>query len=209
MHSYTVAQYEHGLVVFGTVSLTHLSGITEIADKLGYDFLAPDISGHLRRNQEHHKHDAGPCSIVAVSGESGQTWRDEIDQWAADLDWPDCWLLGRHPGTSSLTMYDVLSPDGLPDGPGFDIRPSTPRDAADFGRCVKFLDEAPNEWRHRLHELINPHPKWGHLVLQWPALEERYRDGRHEDLTKLIQYLLDDHSEADFRPESFLPDTQE
>lgn len=187
---YTVAQFPHGIAVFGPLPVPHLVGLLRGAEEQGYEFIAGDIVGHLRHTAVHVDIGAPhPCSVVIVSEESGAAWRQEIDAYTETLDWPGNWLQGRHPGISSLTIFYTLSDEW--EAP-WGFRPAPPNDADDFGRCVRLLNMAPDEWRTRLHEVIEVHSEWGHLVLEWPYLEELYKAGEYNQLTRCIREMGDE-----------------
>jgi len=87
---------------------------------------------------------------------------------------PHQWLQSRDTGTSSKTIFYVMTgavtETGLRCEGAFDI----PYDPADFGRCYRLLDSFP-EWRNRLGDVAKTFPKWGPLVENWKELENLYR----------------------------------
>lgn len=79
------------------------------------------------------------------------------------------WLKSRDTGSSSLTIYHVMTGKhvGDPD------RYHTPIDPSDFGRCYRLLELVP-AWRARLPEVATRFPAWGPLVREWTRLEALY-----------------------------------
>ena len=85
----------------------------------------------------------------------------------ADGDPELAWFFGPDAGTSSLTIFSVLSKhrDRLP----ADFRPDIPHDPDDFGRCHRLLETVPG-WRAQLSEVAGKYPKWAPLVDAWDEL---------------------------------------
>jgi len=81
------------------------------------------------------------------------------------------WLAGGDTGTSSITIWSVMT--GLP--MPRDRRPDVPHDPADFGRCHRLLETFP-AWRERLAEVADLHPSWAGLVAHWDELTALYLD---------------------------------
>ena len=111
--------------------------------------------------------------------------KDEVEKWEAEVredalqraagDAELEWFFGPDAGTSSLTIFSVLSRHShrLP----ADFRPGTPSDASDFGRCHHLLERLPG-WRVRMDEVAVKYPKWKPLVERWDELtEEEARPG--------------------------------
>lgn len=91
------------------------------------------------------------------------------------------WLIGFDRGTSSDTMFSHLA--------GFSVMQDgfvgdTPRDAGDFCRCRRLLEQVP-EFAARIDELRSISPAWDRIVSQWDALctlmdteAPHWRDGK-------------------------------
>jgi len=90
-----------------------------------------------------------------------------------DSDAELAWYFGGDTGISSKTIWHVLSKHHRA-GRCW-LGPSTPRDAGDFGRCYRMLEQFP-AWRARLGEVAAVYPDWKRLVEAWPGLEELYRE---------------------------------
>jgi hypothetical protein len=79
------------------------------------------------------------------------------------------WLNSDDVGLSSRYMAAVLSGR-------FFAENHYPRDADDFGRCVRLLDAVPG-FRDRLPEMHEHGAEWSRLVRYWNKAEDRYREG--------------------------------
>lgn len=103
---------------------------------------------------------------------------------------PNEWIVGRDTGTSSKTIWAVMT--GTPYN-GMDV----PYDPSDFGRCYRLLAHFP-EWRERLHEVAEAMPEWGALVRQWDELTTLYEreiknpDGMAPDLYRRMKDLIEE-----------------
>ena len=82
------------------------------------------------------------------------------------------WLASDETGLSSKYLAHVLAPNKAPYAPL-----NIPHDPADFGRCVRLLDAAP-ELRAELPRLLEPqHGKpWNAIAAEWSILEAWYRE---------------------------------
>jgi hypothetical protein len=90
------------------------------------------------------------------------------------------WIFGRDTGTSSKTIWAVMTGQKkVVEGP-FDA--SVPLDSDDFGRCHRLLLRFP-EWRTRLQEVADEYPKWQTLVDEWDNLTAMYEEAleTHEE----------------------------
>ena len=106
------------------------------------------------------------------------------------------WLGGRDTGLSSKAIA-LTALGQMPDDP------RAPSDAADFGRCVRLIDAAP-EAAEALSVLAHAGgAEWGALVARWAELCQTYRDeteGRAPGATtKLMRSILDPIRDADPR----------
>lgn len=80
----------------------------------------------------------------------------------------EAWLRCDETGASSEYLAGVLS--------GKFHRPAAyPHDPADFGRCVKMLEAAP-ELNKKLYRLNKRGPHWRALWLHWDELTRLWRD---------------------------------
>ena len=111
-----------------------------------------------------------------MSGPSSAQW-----EWAASND----------TGISSAVIWTAMTGTGLPRYSGYGASP--PQDPSDFGRCHRLLAKFP-EWRSRLGEVAEKHPRWAPLVREWGRLERIYLEdmpaGASPRLYDLMQDLL-------------------
>lgn len=100
------------------------------------------------------------------------------------------WLGGCDTGTSSLTIFEVMTGHPQSSARGH----SNPWDPDDFGRCYRLLKIVP-EWRGRLAEVAHRFPRWAPFVAHWSEMERLYEEeipnhlGRAPKLWKLMQQL--------------------
>ncbi len=86
---------------------------------------------------------------------------------------PQEWIIYGEVGTSSKTIWSVMT--GIVenkmrcDGMHFD----TPKDPDDFSRCFKLLTLFP-VWRSKLFMVADRFPKWIPFVREWDNLEKMY-----------------------------------
>lgn len=79
------------------------------------------------------------------------------------------WLANGHTGLSSETMAFWLT---------FQVKKdesSHPWDSADFDRCLRLLDKAP-QLRLNLHRMSDLSPAWAKLVARWEDIERQHLD---------------------------------
>jgi hypothetical protein len=79
------------------------------------------------------------------------------------------WLAGGDTGSSSITIWSVMTGWAMPNGRA----PSVPWDPDDFGRCHRLLERFP-AWRQRMPEVAEMYPEWAGLVAAWGELTSLY-----------------------------------
>jgi hypothetical protein len=97
---------------------------------------------------------------------------------------PNEWILGRDTGTSSKTIWAVMTGSTCRD-------PGRPYDADDFGRCYRLLTLFPG-WRVRLSEVTAQFPMWTPLVEAWDDLTALYEGGKFRELYDRIRSMEDE-----------------
>jgi hypothetical protein len=109
------------------------------------------------------------------------------------------WLSEGKTGVSSKTLcyYTMQVPQQLEDQ-------SHPYDAADFNRCVLFLEQVPQA-REEFHRIAEISPQWGKLIENWAHLEqtlEQEKRGQLEsgETSRSIRQILDS---VENKPRSF------
>lgn len=161
---YSIDVQPHGILIRGPVPVDELMALLKVWEKAGYTSMLPGLTGPFEQTM-----------AIARRGHE-DAWRAEVAARAAQGAAGDVeleWLLGPDTGTSSLTIFAVLSARSGASVPA--DRRSPPWDPDDFGRCYRLLERIP-AWRTRLHEVAAAYPVWAPLVREWPALEALYRE---------------------------------
>ena len=84
------------------------------------------------------------------------------------------WRTGPDVGLSSLVIWSVMVGRHPADVlRGHTLSDCVPRDANDFGRCVRLLLRFPL-WRARLPEIAAKIPEWDGLCREWERLTEMW-----------------------------------
>jgi hypothetical protein len=171
--SFTVEVFPDALIVRGSIPFDRVSTICKLGDA---DFrIQPDLASRLG------------ASLVACN----QAGFDRLNSAApprqsshlpqsispALLNW---YQYGEH-GLSSCAMFNVAV--GLPQ------TLDHPRDASDFGRCVKLVDAAP-EVRNAFSAIAALSQEWFGIIELWVALEKAYRANEFNFVTMTLQRLL-------------------
>ncbi len=100
------------------------------------------------------------------------------------------WLETGETGLSSLTLCLTLYPfvKNIEYKCFEDFDKSYPRDSADFGRCIKFLNAVPTA-REKLHKLEKSNKIWKELYSSWADLEFLYVNKDFEELNKSLKSI--------------------
>lgn len=171
----TATETEHALVIRGrAVSVHLLSTFADFAqDEYGYTVMDLGVATCL------------DAIAVFTSLKGSQAMRAAIDEANKDLPQPARWFAGYDTGNSSLTIADCFC--NIPGG-SMDLNKSLPRDADDFGRCVRLLDAMP-KWRARLSHVAKTSPEWEPLINEWEQLERMYRNGHLDQVSTFLREL--------------------
>lgn len=114
--------------------------------------------------------------IMAEMGRPGATPNSGLDEWYNSND----------TGLSSRFMAYILS------GNNRRAEYAHPHDPADFGRCLRLLEAAP-ELRERLHMMAECTAVWERYVQHWEEMEDLYNKelptGRAPELYALMHRL--------------------
>ena len=129
--------------------------------------MANGVVNHLRKSGH-------PDVVMCVADpESLQRWHEEIDAALQKLKSPGLrWWMGLHIGLSSAVIFSVLENDSsLRAEARVWSGSATPKDADDFGRCSRLVDEMPG-WKERLGEVAAAFPDgaWPAIVAKWDEL---------------------------------------
>lgn len=157
---YTVERCKYGVVIRGPLPIDDMLALSKMYKKQNYDTAALRVAAALK------------ATMAVCAKEDVEKWEAEIDAQAKKLAGGDMeceWLNGTDTGTSSRTIFSVLSARWGSIALQGHSRPSTPSDPSDFGRCHRLLERFP-KWRARLHEVAERYPAWVPLVREWDAL---------------------------------------
>ena len=98
------------------------------------------------------------------------------------------WIRGVDCGQSSTTLFLALTKDDRVRGESMALNQRGerhhPRDADDFGRCVRMI--AYMGWENRVQEAAGISREWALLVSRWGELTGLYAAGDFEGVTELI-----------------------
>lgn len=143
------------------------------------------------------------CGISLVGGKGKKSKKSDTLGFASDLPNVDCvgclrgllvderiktsgmednkytrWLFGGSTGTSSITIWAVMTQTTLTKLKQ-DI--GVPHDPSDFARCHDLLETFP-EWRPRLPEVAALYPKhWEAMIAAWDELTALYLEERDQE----------------------------
>lgn len=164
---FEVKRHPHGVLVTGSgIEITEFAALAKVWKRQGWTLLDPGIATTL-----------GALFVVTNEKHQG-AWRAEAEENARHKSAGDAeleWLFGPDTGTSSLTIFSVLTEKNGAAVRARLRRPSEPLDPADFGRCRRLLLAFP-EWRSRLSEVAAKHPTWMALVREWDRIDALYAE---------------------------------
>ncbi len=156
-----IVTHECGRAILAPAPVDELLALSKLWKTQGFKFMSSSIAERLG------------AAIAVVRDEAGEKkWQSEI---GIDFDGPD-WLLSGDTGTSSMTIYSVMSGRGSPRGG----RGDAPYDPADFGRCYRLLKRYP-EWVPKLQRVADAYPIWRGLVTHWQELCSLYESEANPD----------------------------
>lgn len=169
---YAIHRYPHGWALRGIDSNgVPIDAVTEFLASMPAD-AAMDcgIAHHLNQSGQ-------PNTImVVVQLEPGKAWRKEIEDSLASCHPEEQWWRGLDVGTSSAAIFAVLcsSRQFKVEATEFS-KASTPKDAADLGRCLRLLEKFPH-WKALLPDVAQAYPdsKWPALIARWSELEASF-----------------------------------
>jgi hypothetical protein len=159
---YTIERGEHGILVRGSIPISEFVSLAEAWAQQGWTLMAPGIA------------QACGANFAITNEEHRGPWLEQVHAVVAkraDGDRELEWLLGTDTGTSSLTIFSVLSREHA-----FKARPRLgssgpcpPQDPDDFGRCYRLLERFPT-WKYGLAQVAAKYPEWTGLVRGWDEL---------------------------------------
>lgn len=166
MTEYTVRYLRHGIHVVGAVPIDAFLLLTEHAVDRGHTESYPGIAQSLGGGFVFASPEAANLWIAEIESKNEKKYDDPLLRWFS----------GADTGISSTTIAHVLG------GTPLRTRADVPYDPADFGRCVRLLDQMDaacrdrreTPWRDRLWEVAECYPAWSQLVSVWAELEAMY-----------------------------------
>lgn len=170
-------------------SLNEVMGLFE-GEKLVVD---TGISHHLRVTSK------SPNSIlVIVTDKASKQWREDIQNENSKYDPETAWWWGCNVGTSSASIFKVLTEsDELRGAVGVLFpRSDVPQDSDDFRRCSSMVDLL--NYGGKLDKVAEAYPEtsWGLIIRDWDRLVRLQNDSRKltEELGRLQKDFDDAHS---------------
>ena len=167
MSGYTMETSPHGFVICGPLPLEDMTSIVKMAESKGFDQIDAGVAQALG------------ASFVITNTAGSKALRDDVSKANAGLSKEDQWLYGSDTGSSSKTIFGVMT--GKPVGNG-----AFPWDPDDFGRCYRLLNLFP-EWLPRLSEVSAKFPKWAGLVAIWPDLTAMFEAKKNREMYALMR----------------------
>lgn len=166
--STTLIEYhELGVVIRSPCPVSLFAALAKHFKSEGYKLLSVKLCGPLNA-----------AAVLVRSDEDADRWAAQIDEAAlrhcAGIE-ELAWLKGTDTGTSSRTIFSVLSEYGQLACVGWSSLGAPPCDPDDFGRCHRLLERFPS-WRPRIGEVAAKYPRWALLVENWTELEQLYRE---------------------------------
>jgi hypothetical protein len=162
--SYTVEHRDGCVLVFGTVPMSALGALTQLAAPGA--MMALDLARMAGANLAFGSiEDVNALVEKLKTGEVSRT----LQQYAGQGLPPGAaeWLAGGERGVSSNTMFTVLT--------GVDAlgtwEQDHPSDPADLLRCLKLLEQVP-QLRPLVPNMRHVSPEWAALVDIWPQLTD-------------------------------------
>lgn len=117
---------------------------------------------------------------------------------------PNEWIIKGELGTSSKTIWAVMT--GIEKKPDTrcDFNYDIPHDHDDFSRCYKLLNIFP-EWKNRMSEVAIVFPKWKPLIQNWQYITELYELEKERKDGKLTRtwHLISGLSHACYLADGF------
>ncbi len=138
-------------------------------------------------------HHFGCPVAVGRSKADAEVWKQKISSSIAHLPAQERWWRGTDVGLSSAAIFGALSDCSYAAVARKFGEGRVPRDADDFGRCVRMLNNIP-AFRINLDEVAQAYPDtaWPSFISSWVELESLYG----EALTTAIQDLIAAHARS-------------
>jgi hypothetical protein len=134
--------------------------------------------------------------VMAIcTADGSKLWCKEIEDELADYPPALRWWSSTDVGRSSAAIFHVFCPEHLKLVSRTFSQGDTPKDAADFHRCKRLLQQFP-DWRNRLNEVAAFYPKtaWLEIVDRWSELEQ----ASDEDIYRILKECHHEHEKTTF-----------
>lgn len=167
---YCLERWDHGWLVLAApgeagIPMDALSQIASILPKKsGID---AGIAHHYRTTRDLDR------TVLAIgAARELEVWRALITKAGKQLSPELRWWTGVDVGLSSAAIFAVFCNITHHFAAKEYGHGETPRDAADFGRCLRLLAAFP-EWRANLHKVAEAYPEtlWPKIIARWEELE--------------------------------------
>lgn len=188
-NSYRVDTIDGCTLIFGSVPIDHLVGLTKSA---GDGVMSSDLAHLAKATFAFGSID----SVAALTAKlRAQRLADPVPNELAGLrPAAQKWLLTGSLGLSSCTMFATCTgfiPDYLKDR----ARPTHyPHDVDDFSRCQRLIEAVPDVAESYRLVMPNVSPVWSALIQRWPdivsAMDEESPDWRTGKLSSPKAYAL-------------------
>jgi hypothetical protein len=164
--SYSVEKLPHGYLICGSDGGIPLTALREL-ESLATPKTVIDLG------IVHHYRVSGKPHVVycLVEPAAQADWRNEIRQAIASLPPEERWWRGLDVGLSSASVFAVFAAEPFKTFAREYGRGAVPRDADDFGRCVRLLEMFPH-WKRDLHRVSESYPAtaWATVIEEWDRL---------------------------------------
>jgi len=182
---YCIERWELGWVVCSPMGLhgVPMTAMQEVMGLLGKSakgaILDPGIVHHLIVSFK------SPKAIMAIcSPKASQAWRESIKRENKIYSLERQWWLGCDVGTSSASIFRVLTNDThLKTGIAVKFpKPDVPRDSDDLTRCINLVNTM--QWRDCLYRVEDAYPElpWGEIIIKWDDLVAMGSKAQTEEL---------------------------
>lgn len=169
---YSLHRCQHGWLVCGPcfpLENSHaaipLSCFHEIQAMIGEDgVICPGVSHY------YSAHEVPVVMAVCATSDDCAAWEKAIEADLLERGFPEetRWWMGTDVGLSSAALFSTLASHSTIQAEHYS-RGAHPRDAADFGRCLRLVERFG--WRPRLSEAARKlPPPWSTIIAHWDEL---------------------------------------
>lgn len=164
--NYILESWPHGWLLCaatqgGGVPMEAINTLTRVAGKAG---IYPGIAHHYKTSRRQ-------TILCAATAAGAKLWMEDIEKSLEGLSPQMKWWRGMDVGLSSAAIFAVLCEGEMKFCGAADMgQGNTPRDADDFGRCLRLVETMG--WRERLAEVATAYPEtdWPKIIGRWDEL---------------------------------------